>query len=109
MFSLMLAGLIVSITALITLARLNLRRWLGYAAVVDVSFTAILVFLFAGTFSGVVAAAASGLWMTIMLLVLRKLIGMERLSLRRAPWRKGFLQVYWRKYDPHELTWFGVA
>jgi hypothetical protein len=108
MGAMFVSGFIVTLTVLVMLARMNIRRWLGYASILDVSFTVFLVWIFHGTFSGVVSAAASGLTMTIMLCVLCKLLGVERLSMRRVPVRKGAVRVYWRRYEPTELSWFGV-
>lgn len=108
MLALFISGLAVVATTLLTLARFNLRRWLGYAGFVDVAFTLVLLWLFSGTFSGVVAAAFSGITMSVMLQVLRKVLGCERMCLTRVSWRKGFIRVGWRYYRPSDLTWFGV-
>lgn len=108
MIGLILSGLIVTLTTLALLARTNLRRWLGYSSFVDVAFTVILVVLFAGTYSGVVAAAFSGLWMSALLLILRRYLGCEKLAVRRVSWRAGFIRLHWKSYKPADLTWFGI-
>ncbi|WP_233402363.1 hypothetical protein, partial [Segatella copri] len=57
--------------------------FLGYAAAVDVAFTILMFFMFAGSFSGIVAAAFAGLFMTVMLHILRQTIGYDKLKFVR--------------------------
>lgn len=73
------AALAMTLTALFMMARINLLRFLGYAGVVDVVFSLAMLTMFASTFSGVVASALAGLFMTAILTLLRKLLGYERL------------------------------
>lgn len=93
----MLAGLIVSgfaltLTLFLVMQRTGrLKRFLGYAAVVDIIFTVLIFALFAHTFSGVIAGTFAGLFMAIGLTVLRNTLGYERLQ------RKGF-KLVWVEY-----------
>lgn len=107
LFAMLLAGVLVVACTLITLARMNIRRWLGYAGFVDVAFTILLIALFHSTFSGMLTAAFAGIVMSLTLQVMRKTVGVERLTIRRVSIRKGLVQFYWKEYRPNELTWLG--
>ena len=70
--------------ALVTASRVGgLRKWLGYANIVDVLFTVLLFLAFHGTFTGMAVATLTGLIMALTLTVLRRCMGYERLE-RRA-------------------------
>lgn len=107
MLAMFCAGIITVLAALLALARLNLRRWLGYSTGVDIAFTLLMIVLLHGTFSGMMVAAFSGIIMSLSLYALRKSLGCERLRFKRKPWYKGFTGLYWHRYYPHELTFFG--
>lgn len=84
-----------SATALFILAcKLNIRRVLGYDAMVDVIMTVILMSSFSGTVTGMAAAMFAGCIMSIMLLVARKLYGYERLV------KVGTFRLAWKYYPP---------
>lgn len=108
MLATMFAGLAVVVMLLLVMARMNIRRWLGYANFVDILFTVGLIVLFHGTFSGVVAAAFAGIWMSISLQVLRKIVGIERYEWNRVSWKRGFVHGGWHYYAPGDLTWFKI-
>jgi hypothetical protein len=98
MFGFMLAGIIIVVTVFFTLCRIApLKRWLGYATWVDVTFTVLMLVLFHDTFSGVMSAAFAGLFMAVMLTVLRKAIGFERMHLKRTKW---WFEAKWVQYVP---------
>lgn len=109
----MIAGMMIVLTVLVMMARTNLRRWLGYANIVDVMFTIVIIALFHSTFSGVVAASFAGVFMSLMLWILRSSIGCERLSLKRVSWKRGYYAMYWKSISAAEcrgnywmLNWF---
>lgn len=81
--------LVVAIMAvigiIIMMARLNMRRFLGYPNTVDIVCTIIFVILFEGSFGGMVVAGFASLFMSIMLWVLRSSMGCERLSITWKP------------------------
>ncbi|QXP44090.1 hypothetical protein [Stappia phage SI01] len=79
MLTLTFAAVAMTLTVLFIFARLHLLRFLGYATVADVVFSVSLFYVFAGTFSGIVASALSGLFMTGALSFLRRVLGYERL------------------------------
>lgn len=82
------AGLMIVITTLILLSRINLRRFLGYPNTVDITFTLMMLWMFHETFSGIVAGAFAGVFMSVLLGVLRGVMGAERLEwkVRRSFW-----------------------
>lgn len=87
--ALVLSGFTLSLTLFLVMQRTGyLRRFLGYAGVVDILFTILIFGLFAHTFSGVVAGTFAGLFMAIGLTALRNTMGYERLQ------RKG-LRFMW--------------
>jgi hypothetical protein len=95
---LILAGVMLAGTLFAMMARINMRRFLGYATMIDVLFTLIVFTLFAHTFSGVVAGSVAGLLMAIGLSVLRKCMGYEKLE--RRGWR-----LVWISYPPALAGW----
>jgi len=82
MLELFFAALMMVICIIFLLARLNLRRWLGYTVLLDIIVTVAMLGLFAGTFSGVVAGAITGVLFSIALEFMKRVLGYERLSLR---------------------------
>jgi len=103
MIGLVLVAFMAVLGLLIMMGRLNLRRFLGYPNIVDITCTIIFAILFAGTFSGMVVAGFASLFLSLMLWVLRASIGAERLALywgdnheRRIP------RIYWKRIDPKD-------
>ena len=92
---LILAGFLMAATFFAMMGRINMRKFLGYATWIDIFFTIIMFWLFAHTFSGVVAGSVAGLCMALGLTLLRKTMGFERLQ------RKG-LKLQWVATAP---TW----
>lgn len=96
------AALAMALTALFMMARINLLRFLGYAGAVDVIFSVAMLAMFASTFSGVVASALAGLFMTAILTILRKILGYERLV-----WKKWYKPTW--EYTPPAWNIRGLA
>ena len=82
MFGMVLAGFVLTMAMLLTMARLDIRKFLGYSSFVDVVFAALMFEMFAGTYGGIVAGAFAGLFMTGMLYVLKYTMGYKRLTLK---------------------------
>ena len=82
MLGMILAGFILTMAMLLTMARLDIRKFLGYASIVDVIFAALMFEMFAGSYGGIVAGAFAGLFMTGMLYVLKSTLGYKRLTLK---------------------------
>lgn len=78
MITYFMAGVVIVATVFFTLCRVApLRRWLGYATIVDVTFTVLMLSMFHATITGLMAATFAGLFMAITLTMLRKLIGYD--------------------------------
>lgn len=77
------AALLTGIGVCWILSRMNLRRVAGYALFWDVSITALLTFIFIGTYAGMVTGMAAGLFVSVFLTIVKKTAGAERLTLVR--------------------------
>ena len=78
------AGLLTAIGVIWILCRMNLRRVAGYALAVDVGITALLTFLFIGTYAGMVTGMLAGVIVSLFLTIVKKTAGAERLGLHRT-------------------------
>lgn len=77
----------------IVMIKLNIRRVLGYDALIDLVSTALLISMFQGTATGMAAAVFAGVILSLLLLIAKQLLGYERLE------RDG-LHLRWRYYRP---------
>jgi NADH:ubiquinone oxidoreductase subunit 2 (subunit N) len=88
MLGFMAAGFMTVLCIFMLMARTDMRKWLGYSNIVDVSFTIIMIAMFHDTFSGVVSAACAGVFMSTGLWTLRKSMGCKKLR------KQGFKLVW---------------
>ena len=65
------------------MCRMNLKRIAGYALAWDVVITSILVWMFIGTYAGMVTGMLAGLIVSVFLTGVKKTVGAERLKLVR--------------------------
>jgi hypothetical protein len=74
------------------------RRVAGYAFFVDIALGALTMWMFLGTYSGMIVGMLSSLVITVFLQIYRKLYGYERLKLVR---KRGRLmpRLYWVTYE----------
>lgn len=88
------AGLISALGFIIVLARFNLRRVAGYALLFDVLITSALVWMFLGTYAGMMTGLFAGVIVSLFLTSVQKTVGYERAKLIR---RSGniFPSVVW--------------
>lgn len=100
MFTFVIIAAMAVIGILIMMGRLNMRRFLGYPNAVDIMCTLLFLFLFAGTFSGMVVAGFASLFMSCMLGALRSFMGAERLAIKRG--RYNLPVLYWQVLSPAE-------
>jgi len=77
------AGLLTAIGVIWILSRMNLKRIAGYALAWDVGITALLVFLFIGTYAGMVTGMFAGVIVSLFLTLVKRFAGAERLNLVR--------------------------
>ena len=74
------------------------RKVAGYAFFVDIALGALTMWMFIGTYSGMIVGMLSSLVVTVFLQVYRKLYGYEKLELMR---KRGQLlpRLYWVTYE----------
>jgi hypothetical protein len=75
------AAILTALGVIWILSRMNLRRVAGYALFWDVGLTALLTFLFIGTYAGMVTGMFAGLIVSVFLTIVKKTAGAERLTL----------------------------
>jgi hypothetical protein len=94
-----LAGLISSLGLLFLLFKFGPRRIISYDIPIDIAATVLLMVLFAGTFSGMMAAMFGGLIISVTLFAMRQTMIREQLSLVKV---KKFPYRAWRwvEVDP---------
>lgn len=70
-------GLISAIVVLIIQARLDLRKFMGYPALMDAVVTLLIAWVLYGTFAGMTAAAFGGLFYSLMITLIRRYYGVQ--------------------------------
>jgi|TARA_B110000438_G_C15455413_1_gene496448 hypothetical protein len=94
-----LAGTISALGLLFLLFKFGIRRVISFDIPVDIGFTALLMFLFAGTFGGMMAAMVGGLIISVTLFVMKHTMHREELTwveTKTFPYRK----LRWVEIDP---------
>jgi hypothetical protein len=94
-----LAGTISALGLLFLLFKFGIRRVISFDIPVDIGFTALLMFLFAGTFGGMMAAMVGGLIISVTLFVMKRTMHREELAwvkTKAFPYRK----FRWVEVDP---------
>ena len=90
------AGILTAMGVIWILSRMNLKRVAGYALAWDVGLTALLTWMFIGTYAGMVTGMLAALIISIFLTAVKKTVGAERLQLRRAK-DQALPRVRWRE------------
>lgn len=100
---LILLGFLSSISILIVMWRINIRRFMGYPACCDLAVCLFLMDIFAGSFGGMCSAIFASLFFSAGITVARKLFGYERFNWRQRQWvsHDGYLQT--RAQRTHSL------
>ena len=75
----LVAGAISACAILFLLFKFNIKRMLRYDILIDISSTALLMILFQGTYAGMMAAIVGGAIISIVLFMLKKVIGYDKL------------------------------
>jgi len=94
-----IAGLLTACAFLILLYKLNFKKVLQYDLVIDIAVTFFLMWIFAGTFAGMMAAIIGGLFVSIVLVLLKKTMPRQKLGVIKTnsfPYRK----VGWVTINP---------
>lgn len=82
-----LTGFIAALGLLFLLFKLGWRRVVAYDIYVDVAVTVALMAMFAGTYSGMMAAMFGGLLVSVILFVLKQTVEYEKLVLTTSELR----------------------
>lgn len=83
------------LSAIVLMARISLKKFLGYPNVIDITFSTFFVLTFHGTFAGMVVAGFASLFLSLVLWALRSSVGAERIGLKLG--RYYIPMLYW--YD----------
>lgn len=75
-------GVLSCIVVLIAMARIDLQKFMGYPAIMDVAVTLLLMWMLHGSYVGMVAAVIGGLVFSLAITVIRRCYGYKRLTWR---------------------------
>jgi len=98
-----LAGLIAAAGLLFLLFKFGMRRIINYDIYVDLLVTTLLMFLLAGTFSGMMAALFAGLVVSVLLFLMKRTMRHESFGVIKTdkfPYRK----FGWRVHEPQGVA-----
>jgi len=93
------AGLLSAAGLLFLIFKFGVRRAIAFDIPLDIACTGLLMFLFAGTFGGMMAAMVGGLVVSVTLLVMKRTMTREELMLVKTktfPYRA----LRWVEVDP---------
>jgi membrane protein CcdC involved in cytochrome C biogenesis len=90
------AGLLSAAGMLLLLLKLGPRKVIGLDIYIDVFITMLLMYLFAGTYSGMLAAIVGGLTVTVVLFTTKAFVSHEVPYLARVS-RFPYRSVRWRR------------
>ena len=96
------AAVLTFFAFMLVMFRFGIRKIAGYATVFDVSVTVLLMWLFTGTYAGMMTGIIAGGLISLFLNLIRKTVGVERLRLVRIPGHP-LPQVRWVHISPREL------
>jgi|TARA_B110000438_G_scaffold74643_1_gene74741 hypothetical protein len=91
------AGLISAAGLLFLIFKFGIRRVITYDIPIDIAVTALLIYAFAGTYSGMLAAMVGGLIVSITLFVMKRTMNREELTV-----------VTISKFPYRAFRWVGV-
>ena len=99
----LLAGLIAAAGMLFLLFKFGVRKIINYDIYVDLFVTVLLMFLLAGTFSGMMAALTAGTIVSVLLFFMKRTMRHESYGVIKTdkfPYRK----FGWRTHDPKGMS-----
>ena len=91
MFLMLVCGLLAACGMLFLLAKLNIKRVLYFDVAIDIIVTISLLVMFAGTFAGMMAGVVGGAVVSVVLFILKRIIGSERPTFDK--WRLRWVAV----------------
>lgn len=87
---------------LIVMFRFGIRKIAGYATVFDVTVTGLLMWLFSGTYAGMMTGVIAGGLISIFLNSVRRTTGVERVKLHKREGER-FARPRWVHIPAREL------
>ena len=78
------ASIATALTFIFLFTYLGIRRVAGYAWIIDISLFVLFLWLFKGTYAGMMTGILAGLIVTIFLKVVRRTLGYQVVRLHRA-------------------------
>lgn len=91
------AGLLSALGLLFLIFKFGIRRIIAYDIPIDITVTAFLMYAFAGTYSGMIAAMVGGLIVSITLFIMKRTMRREVLMFVKTP-----------KFPYRAMRWIGV-
>lgn len=79
------AGLLTALGIIFLLYKVGFKKVLGYDILVDIVATLGLMYIFAGTYSGMMAAIVGGLFISVVLIIAKQFVSYEKLQCRWIP------------------------
>ena len=79
------AGLLTALGIVFLLYKVGFKRVLGYDVIVDIVATIGLMYVFSGTYSGMMAAIIGGLFISVILIIAKKFVDYEKLTCSWVP------------------------
>jgi len=92
------AGIISALGLLFLIFKFGIRRVIAYDIPIDIAVTGFLMYAFAGTYAGMMAAMVGGLIVSVTLFTLKKSIRREELKLIKT-----------KSFPYRTLRWVGIA
>lgn len=102
MAGMIFAGLITVAAFMFLLMKFDLRKVLWLDVPLDIIGSIALIFMFAGTFTGMFSAIVAGAVFSVLLYILKHTIGYKRLRMKLHPVRIWRSRIYWEHVRP---TW----
>lgn len=93
------AGIITALGIIWLICRFNVKRVAGHAGFWDIIISGFLVFIFIGTYAGMVTGALAGVIVSMFLTAIRKFAGYERLEIARLPDER-VAKLRWVSHNP---------
>lgn len=91
------AGLLSALGLLFLIFKFGVRRIIAYDIPIDIAVTAFLIYAFAGTYSGMIAAMFGGLIVSVTLFAMKRTMYREELKVVKVS-----------KFPYRAMRWIGV-
>jgi len=92
------AGLLTALGIVFLLYKVGFNKILGYDVIVDIVATIGLMYIFSGTYSGMMAAIIGGLFISVVLIIAKQFINYEKLSCGWVPFAIKNVKIYRPKF-----------